>query len=70
MTNIPQLWEIVQAVQQTPDPSPVAEMAKAACMIQGRQPYDQVFVSGYYLQAWQAKIVEAQIMLLIGDLKS
>ncbi|MES2783003.1 MAG: hypothetical protein V4657_09420 [Pseudomonadota bacterium] len=67
MDNIPSAQEIVMAVKQCPDYSPVAELAKASCMIGGwRDPYSQTMVGGMWLPAWQAKIAEAQFMVLLG----
>mgnify|MGYP003520983585 CR=1 FL=1 len=68
MASIPSAYEIAQAAMQVPDFTPVAELAKAACMIgaAGAAPYTQIMVAGYYMPAWQAKIAEAQFMVLLG----
>ncbi len=66
--NIPTAYEIVQAVTQLPDFTPMAELAKAVCMIgtAANYPYNQVMVAGCYMPAWKAKIVEAQFMAFLS----
>lgn len=68
MIKIPSDQEIAMAAMHVQDFTPVAELAKAACMVgaAGASPYSQTMVAGYYMPAWQAKIVEARFMALLG----
>jgi hypothetical protein len=67
MTDVPNAQQIAMAAMQVQDYTPVAELAKAACMVQpGPGPYHQIMVAGCYMPAWQAKIAEAQFMLFLG----
>lgn len=50
-----------------PDYTSVAELAKAACMVTDwRAPYDRVIIAGIDMFAWQAKIAEANFMVLLS----
>ena len=67
--QIPSALDIALFAANVPDYSPMAELAKAACMIGTYYPYDMRMVAGVNMTAWQAKIAEAQFMALlqIGD---
>ena len=59
--------DIAWAVSIIPDYTPIAEMAKAACCLSGTyHPYDRRMCGHVEMPGWQAKIFEAQIMVLLG----
>jgi hypothetical protein len=64
---LPTAQEIAIDVSRIPDYTPIAELAKSACVVSGMMhPYDRRMVGGIELPAWQAKICEAQFMILLA----
>lgn len=60
------LMQITTWAQSVPDHSPVAEAAKAVCLVRQRSPYDWVAGPFGSLPMWQGIIIEAAILDRLG----
>ena len=64
MTETPSPFQIAQECAVTQDYTPIADFAKTVCG--SDNPYDSVWVAGFSLTRWQAKVFEARAFAILG----